>query len=296
MNSIVQPGGVGDEWPDRVAAVRRELAAHGPPRSPDGGPDFAIVTLPESDCDQVLDLLVEERVGTVVEIGLAYASSALAIGEALLRTGSRNPRHVVIDPFQYTAYDGVGWELLRSAGLDDIAELVTEPSQRFLARLADAGFAADAAFVDGSHHFHNVFVDLHFLGEIVRPGGIVLLDDVWWPSVGAAVAYFETNLGWRPMPGALADGTTDPAGGRPRTGAYRLPDPARRPISRSSDRSADAGGPRKVHPHRAARASVRAMAPLELVLNSSAHWPTEALSHTTSSVRLVMGHAQTWAG
>lgn len=108
MNSIVQPGGVGDEWPDRVAAVRRELAAHGPPRSPDGGPDFATVTLPESDCDQVLDLLVEERVGTVVEIGLAYASSALAIGEALLRTGSRNPRHVVIDPFQYTAYDGVG--------------------------------------------------------------------------------------------------------------------------------------------------------------------------------------------
>ncbi|MEV7756001.1 class I SAM-dependent methyltransferase [Streptomyces griseofuscus] len=225
MNSIVQPDGVAGEWPDRVAAVRRELTEHGPPRSPDGGPDFATVTLPERDCDQVRDLLVDERVGTVVEIGLAYASSALAISEALLRTGSRNPRHVVIDPFQFTAYDGVGWELLRSAGLDDIAELVTEPSQRFLARLADAGFSADAAFVDGSHHFHNVFVDLHFLGEIVRPGGIVLLDDVWWPSVGAAVAYFETNLGWRPIPGALADGTAAPASGRPRIGAYRLPDP-----------------------------------------------------------------------
>ena len=225
MSSMVQPEGVAGEGPERVASVRRELAAHGPPRHPEGAPDFAAVRLPESDCDQVRDLLVEERVGTVVEIGLAYAGSALAIGEALLRAGSRTPRHVVIDPFQYTAYEGVGWELLRSAGLDDVAELVTEPSQRFLARLADVGFTADAAFVDGSHHFHNVFVDLHFLGQIVRPGGIVLLDDVWWPSVGAAAAYFETNLGWQPVPAALADGTTDPASGQPRTRAYRLPTP-----------------------------------------------------------------------
>ncbi|ROQ26112.1 putative O-methyltransferase YrrM [Streptomyces sp. PanSC19] len=229
MNSIMQPAGAADDQRDRVAAVRRELTEHGPPRSPDGAPDFATVTLPERDCDQVRDLLVEERVGTVIEIGLAYAGSALAISEALLRTGSRNPRHVVIDPFQYTAYDGVGWELLRSAGLDHIAELVTEPSQRFLPRLADAGFVADAAFVDGSHHFHNVFVDLHFLGEIVRPGGVVLLDDVWWPSVGTAVAYFESNLGWRPIPSTLADGTADPASGRPRIGAYRLPDPSPTP-------------------------------------------------------------------
>ncbi|GHF65270.1 hypothetical protein GCM10018783_38520 [Streptomyces griseosporeus] len=219
------PDGGAGGWLERVAAVRRGLAEQGPPRRPDGAPDFATVTLPERDCDQVRDLLVHEAVGTVVEIGLAYAGSALAIGEALVRTGAPNPRHVVIDPFQYTAYDGVGWELLCSAGLDGIAELVTEPSQRFLARLADAGFAADAAFVDGSHHFHNVFVDLHFLGEIVRPGGVVLLDDVCWPSVGAAVAYFETHLGWRPIPGAVAGGASDPASGRPRTGAYRLPDP-----------------------------------------------------------------------
>ncbi|MGW5768682.1 class I SAM-dependent methyltransferase [Streptomyces longwoodensis] len=225
MNSSVQPGEPASERLRRVAAVRRKLIEQGPSRRPRGGPEFTTVTLPERDCNQIRDLLVDERVETVIEIGLAYAGSALAISEALLRTGSRSPRHVVIDPFQHTAYEGVGWELLCSAGLDGVAELVTEPSQRFLARLADASFAADAAFVDGSHHFHNVFVDLHFLGEIVRPGGVVLLDDVGWPSVSAAVAYFEINLGWRPMPGALAYGTLAPAGGRPRMGAYRLPDP-----------------------------------------------------------------------
>ncbi|WP_158973365.1 hypothetical protein [Streptomyces griseus] len=78
MNSIVQPDGAAGEQPDRVAAARRELAKHGPPRRPDGGPDFATVTLPERDCDQVRDLLMEGRVGTVVEIGLAHASSPRA--------------------------------------------------------------------------------------------------------------------------------------------------------------------------------------------------------------------------
>ncbi|GAA0652070.1 hypothetical protein GCM10009535_32970 [Streptomyces thermocarboxydovorans] len=228
VDSMVGAGGAWDEWADRVAVVRRGLAEHGPPRSPGGGPDFAEVTLPGRDGDLVRDLLVEERVGAVVEVGLAYASSALAIGEALLRSGSLGPRHVVIDPFQYSAYEGVGWELLCSAGLDGVVELVTEPSQRFLARLAGAGFVADAAFVDGSHLFHNVFVDLHFLGEIVRPGGVVVLDDVWWPSVAAAVAYFESHLGWAPLADALAGGTADLVSGRPRMGAYRLPDP--RPV------------------------------------------------------------------
>ena len=67
-------------------------------------------------------------------------------------------------------------------------------------QLVGAGFVADAAFVDGSHIFHNVFVDLHFLREIVRPGGLVILDDCDWPSVAATVRYFERNMRWQPEP------------------------------------------------------------------------------------------------
>jgi len=77
--------------------------------------------------------------------------------------------------------------------------------------------SADAAFVDGSHVFHNVFVDLYYLQMIIRPGGLVVLDDHWWPGVATAARYFETNLGWRPH--AFANGTP----GRLR--ALRLPHP-----------------------------------------------------------------------
>jgi len=68
-----------------------------------------------------------------------------------------------------------------------------------LPRLAAEGFVADAAFVDGSHVFHRVFVDLAFLHELVRPGGLIILDDCQWPSVATAARYFELNTGWQPL-------------------------------------------------------------------------------------------------
>jgi hypothetical protein len=84
-----------------------------------------------------------------------------------------------------------------------------------LPRLIAEGYVAAAAFVDGSHVFHDVFVDLAFLRELVRPGGLIILDDCQWPSVETAVRYFEINTGWR----------REPIAPETRLRAYRLPDP-----------------------------------------------------------------------
>ena len=89
-----------------------------------------------------------------------------------------------------------------------------ERSQIALPRLLGDGFVADAAFVDGSHIFHNVFVDLFYLRELVRPGGLVILDDCSYLSVATAVRYFEANTGWKP----------EPIGSPTRLRAFRLPD------------------------------------------------------------------------
>ncbi len=94
-----------------------------------------------------------------------------------------------------------------------------ERSQLALPTLLAEGLAADAAFVDGSQVFHNVFVDLFFLWELVRPGGLVVLDDCRWPSVATAVRYFEVNAGWR----------REPILPETRLRAYRLPAPRPEP-------------------------------------------------------------------
>jgi predicted O-methyltransferase YrrM len=213
----------------RVQNVRRRLAREGPPWTRERAGDFDTVTVPERDCDALRDLLVAEGAGTVVEIGLAYGSSALAIGEALVTVAAARPLHVIVDPFQATAWANVGWRLLQAAGLDTIARLVLEPSSLALPQLVAQGLVADAAFVDGSHRFHEVFIDLSFLRRIVRPGGIIVLDDHHWPSVRTAAHYFEVNMGWRVVPGAFDAGTVDPATGQARLRALRLPDPSFEP-------------------------------------------------------------------
>ncbi|MEU6577335.1 class I SAM-dependent methyltransferase [Streptomyces sp. NPDC046805] len=219
----------------RVRKVRRRLAREGPPRTRDREADFETVTVPERDCDRLRDLLISEGAQTVVEVGLAYASSALAIGEALVTAGRTRPRHVIIDPFQERDWSNVGWELLCSAGLDSIASLMLAPSSIALPQLLVEGLVADAAFVDGSHRFHEVFVDLYFLRKIVRPGGLIVLDDALVPSVRAAVRYYERNLRWTVLsdafPGeALTQHAVDRLSEKEtRCKALRLPDPAFEP-------------------------------------------------------------------
>jgi predicted O-methyltransferase YrrM len=174
--------------------------------------------VPVSDCDVLRDLLLAEQPGTVIEIGLAYGGSALAIAEALVAAGLDEARHVIVDAYQQQFY-GCGWAAITGAGLAGRCRLMQERSQMALPRLLGDGFVADAAFVDGSHIFHNVFVDLFFLRELVRPGGLMILDDCNHLSVATAVRYFEVNTGWEPVP--LAAPT--------RLCAFRLPNPRTEP-------------------------------------------------------------------
>jgi predicted O-methyltransferase YrrM len=193
--------------------VRRKLVETGPAHVRAPG-DFERVALPDEDCDVLRDLLIAEPARVVVEIGLGYGSSALAIGEALLSQGPGAVRHVIIDAYQHS-FQQAGSEAIAEAGLSGLCTVLPERSQLALPRLVAEGFVADAAFVDGSHSFHNVFVDLYFLRDVVHPGGLVVLDDCQWTSVATAVRYFELNTGWMPK---QIDRPT-------RLRAFRLPDP-----------------------------------------------------------------------
>jgi predicted O-methyltransferase YrrM len=196
---------------NRICATRRMLAVEGPPNVRSAG-DFERVSIPNSDGDVLRDLLIAEGAGTAIEVGLAYGSSALAIAEALIMVGANHARHVIIDAYQ-ERFNNSGWSAIVAADLTSVCSLIQERSQTVLPRLLAEGFLADAAFVDGSHIFHNVFVDLFYLRELVRPGGLVILDDCSYPSVATAVRYFQVNTGW----------TIAPVQSPTRLRAFRLP-------------------------------------------------------------------------
>ncbi|MCP4308343.1 MAG: class I SAM-dependent methyltransferase [bacterium] len=202
---------------ERVRTARRDPANNRPGYERAPG-DFNRVSVPTRDGDQLCDWLVAEDPEVVIEVGLAYGASALAIAEALLVGDRPDPAHIIIDPYQ-DRFNDAGWAVLDGAGLADMCTLDRRRSQLALADMASRGVTADVAFVDGSHTFHNVFVDLFFLSEIVRPGGLVILDDCDWPAVAIAASCYETNMRWRAEPGST--GT--------RLRAFRLPTPRYEP-------------------------------------------------------------------
>ena len=72
----------------------------------------------------------------------------------------------------------------------------SELSEIALPQFLKEGRRFDLGFVDGNHRFAGVFLDLFYLGRLVRKGGILILDDYNLPGVRRAVSFFVTNLGW----------------------------------------------------------------------------------------------------
>jgi predicted O-methyltransferase YrrM len=140
--------------------------------------------------------VTREGAAQTIEVGLGYGISALFICEGLLTNGDATARHVVIDPHQATRFANCGLQFLEEAGVGELVEHHAGESQVVLPRLLSEGRRFDLAFVDGNHRFEAVFVDLVYLGRLVRPGGILFLDDYQLPAVMRAAAFFLTNLGW----------------------------------------------------------------------------------------------------
>ena len=148
------------------------------------------------------DAVIEHGATRTLEVGLGYAVATLFICEGLLHNG-RGGRHVVIDPFQHESrpgdselFGGAGVRALQRAGVRALVELYEEGSEVVLPRIYAGGRRFDFAFVDGSHRFENVFLDLVFCGRLLGEGDPVFVDDTHDRAVSHAVAYCTSNLGW----------------------------------------------------------------------------------------------------
>jgi predicted O-methyltransferase YrrM len=142
------------------------------------------------------DWVTREGARRTIEIGLGYGISALFICEGLLRNADPTARHVAVDPHQATRFADCGLQFLEEAGLAQLVEHHAEESRIALPRFLSEGRGFDLAFVDGNHRFDGVFLDLVYLGRLVRTGGIVFVDDYQLPAVARATSFCVKNLDW----------------------------------------------------------------------------------------------------
>jgi predicted O-methyltransferase YrrM len=158
--------------------------------------------LPEVDAREIRDLAVSEGVGTTLEVGLGLGLGTVSLCEALLEVGRPGARHTVVEGFP-SDFGGAGTRTVRDVGLECMVERVDEESQLALPRFAVEGRCFDLALIDGDHRFEGVFLDLCFADRVVRPHGLVIVDDLWMPPIRLAVSYAERNLGWELLPTAM---------------------------------------------------------------------------------------------
>lgn len=183
----------------RVRLVINRLARDGKTVSSSDGSvhDIFPVAVGAAEGEALRAWVIKEKAVYTIEVGLAYGISALFICEGLLTNGNQNIRHVALDPYQATSFKNLGLQFLEEAGVAHLIEYHAEESQIALPRFVSENQQFDLAFVDGSHLFDRVFLDLIYLGRLVRPEGVIFVDDYQAPAVARAVSFCLTNLGWK---------------------------------------------------------------------------------------------------
>lgn len=141
--------------------------------------------------DFLRDLVIREQACRTLEVGLGLGLSSLAILEGILTVGG-DIHHTTMD-FAQAERDYAGRQAILDASARDITTVIPKDSAVALAALCTTERRFDFAFIDGSHLFDGVIIDLFYAIRLVKSGGLIVLDDHWMPAVQTALAFCTTN-------------------------------------------------------------------------------------------------------
>jgi len=151
--------------------------------------------IPEDEGDFLQQTIRDTKPQVCLEVGCAYGVSSLYIGEALRQVGAT--RHIIIDVYQHALFDNIGHLNLQRAGYGDLICFFEEFSYKSLPQLIERQVKVDFAFIDGQHTFDYVLVDFFLIDKLLKPGGIVVFDDLWLPAVRSVCRYILSNLRYK---------------------------------------------------------------------------------------------------
>ena len=128
-----------------------------------------------------------------LETGCGSGLSALFILEATVKNGAGAGAHVIMDPEQNSFFQGVGTRSIKEAGAWENVDFRLERSQIVMPGLWAQGRLFDAVYIDGDHKFDGVFCDAYYGHRLLKPGGIMVIDDVWMDAVYLACHFLEES-------------------------------------------------------------------------------------------------------
>lgn len=146
-------------------------------------------TIPPHFADALTRAVAEQEPKLVVEIGMAFGASSLAI----LRGLGPGGKLISIDPFQTADWGGIGKAHVDETDQAHQHELIEEPDFLALPRLLEAGTVVDFSYIDGMHTFEYVLLDAFYLDKMTPVGGVIGFNDCQWRSVHKCLNYFRSH-------------------------------------------------------------------------------------------------------
>jgi predicted O-methyltransferase YrrM len=141
------------------------------------------------------EMVRRERPAVVVEVGMAFGVSSLAILTALRENGQG--KLISIDPMQTSYWKGCGRAAIARAGLGDMHELMEDYDYNALPRLLASGLKCDLAYIDGWHTFDYTFLDWWYLDKMLAVNGVVGFNDCSWPAVDKVIHFVLSHRKYR---------------------------------------------------------------------------------------------------
>lgn len=175
------------EMLDRVYREKCKRTASGSMRDLD-----TTLSIDRSSAEYVYETVLQLAPANAVEVGMAWGFSSVPICAAL-RDSSKGVS-TIFDPFQGPTYEYVGREQLVDFALQGHFWLDERRSDIGLPELFAGGHEIEFAFIDGDHRIDAVVIDFYYVNKMLKVGGMVIFDDLQFPSVQRVVSFALTQF------------------------------------------------------------------------------------------------------
>ena len=140
---------------------------------------------PASICKRYGEEIIRRGFKSGLEIGTLFGFSTLHLAEALHHNRGKldtidiryNEREWA-DGTNIVDVHEVAERLINESGFSDTVRFIPGNSNAELIKLIDAGESYDFALIDGGHVYSVAMLDFIFVDKLLRPGGLIALDDI----------------------------------------------------------------------------------------------------------------------
>jgi predicted O-methyltransferase YrrM len=152
--------------------------------------------IPNTYAEALYRTVLARKPAAILEIGLAYGLSALAMVRGLRDAGGTG-KLISLDPGQTQRYNRIGRLNVERAGYGHNHEVIEDFDYFALPMILRRGQKIDFAYIDGWHTFDYCLLDFFYCDKLLNPGGVVAFNDAGYRAVHKVIQFLKTHRRYR---------------------------------------------------------------------------------------------------